>query len=288
MKKQYFNKFEFKKALSIYQTDPIEAKNKFEEYLKKYPEDYCTYTYYIGVLIELGKFDEAEKVLNYTVKKVNDDSNFLKQKTKLKLFQDNIFYCKLRLLSYNEKYYELYKVCTNNYNLISQMSLESIDFYAKVKNNMINEDFRESVSYGLKQMIKYEESDFLEHVKKHLPDCIYDVDNPNKNLFMSDFPLEKVINETKKYIPSNKCLFPGFYENIYVFKYTCCGKDNNKTVNFFKVICYHNTQNYITMVPCADCENLPYVDLDYLINTNDIPKVKTLSQIEKFNKRYNK
>ena len=41
------------------------------------------------------------------------------------------------------------------------------------------------------------------------------------------------------------------------------------------------------MFPCADCENLPYVDLNYLINTNNISKVKTLSQIEKFNKRYN-
>ena len=42
------------------------------------------------------------------------------------------------------------------------------------------------------------------------------------------------------------------------------------------------------MLPCADCENLPYVDLDYLIHINDIPKIKTLSQIEKFNKRFNR
>ena len=74
---------------------------------------------------------------------------------------------------------------------------------------------------------------------------------------------------------------------MYVFKYDNCGKHDNKIANYFKIICFHNTQDYITMFPCSNCENLPYVDLNYLVNSNDIPKVKTLSQIEKFNKRYN-
>lgn len=287
MKKQYFNEFEFKKALLLYGTDPLECKNRYEEYLKKYPQDYHTYTYYVGVLIELGEFEYAEKVLNYTIEISNNDNSFSKEKNKLKQLQENLLYCKLRLLSYTEKYEELYKLCSDNYGLIKKISLNNVYFYAKTKNNMIDSSSRENVSYCLRQMIEYKETDFLKHVKKHLADCVTDLDNPNKNLFAPDFPIEKVINETRKYIPSNKCLFPGIIENMYVFKYTSCGKDNNKTVDYFKVVCFHNTQNYITMFPCVDCENLPYVDLDYLINTNDIPKVKTLSQIEKFNKRFN-
>lgn len=287
MKNQYFNKWEFKKALTIYHIDPIECKNRFEEYLRKYPKDYSTYPYYVGVLIQLGEFDKAENILNYVIDIFNNSDNFPNQKDKIKIFQENIFYSKLKLLSYREKYSELYEFCINNPALIKKLSLDSVEFYAKVKNNKIDTTSRDNVSYSLRQMIQYDENEFLNHIKKHLSDYIYDIENPNKNLFAAGFPFEKVINETKKYIPSKKCLFPGIFENVYVFKYTNCGKDNNKTVDFFKVICFHNTQNYITMVPCAECENLPYVDLDYLINTNDIPKIKTLSQIDKFNKRYN-
>jgi len=288
MKQQYFNELEFKKACALYQTNPIEAKNRYEEYFKKYTKDYSTYPYYVGVLIELGEFDKAQKVLNYVIDAYKNDISFLKQKNKLKLLEENIFYCKLRLLSYREKYHELYVFCMDNYNLVKEMSLQTIAFYAKGKINMLNSKARETFSYRLRQMIKYEEEDFIAHIKKHLADHVLNIDHPNKNLFMHDFPIEKVIEETKKYIPSNKCLFSGNYENVYIFKYTNCGKDNNKTVDYFKVICFHNTQNYITMFPCAGCENLPYIDLDYLTNVNDMPKVKTLSQIEKFNKRFNR
>lgn len=39
------------------------------------------------------------------------------------------------------------------------------------------------------------------------------------------------------------------------------------------------------MCPSERCENLPYTDLNYLIK-QDNPKVKSISQIEKFNRRY--
>lgn len=287
MKQLYFNELEFKKAFSLHQTNPMEAKIRYEEYLKKYPKDYYTYTFYVGVLIELGEFDIAEKVLNYVIDISKKDNNFFKQKNKLKILDQNIIFCKLRLLSYTEKYCELYEFCINNYNIINNPALKTVMLYIKAKNNMIASYSRKNLSYGLRQIIEYKESDFLKHVKKHLADCVSNLDNPNKNLFMHNFPIEKVIEETKKYIPSNKCIFSGIFENTYIFKYTGCGKDKNKTVDYFKIVCYHNTKNYITMLPCTDCENLPYVDLDYLINTNDTPKVKTLSQIEKFNKRFN-
>lgn len=287
MKNQYFNEWEFKKVFSLFHSDPIECKKRYEEYLEKYPQDYYTYTFYIGVLIELGEFENAEKVLNYVVNVSGNDKSFLKQENKLKTFEENIFFCNLKLLAYKEEFQKLYELCKNNYNLIEKLSLQTVDFYAKIKNNIINLESRENISYSLRQIVEYKESDFKEHIKKHLADYIYNIDNPNKNIFMAGFPIEKVIDEIKKYIPSNKCLFTGFFENAYFFKYTSCGKDNNKTVDFIKVVCFHNTQNFITMLPCSDGENLPYVDLDYLINTNDLPKIKTINQIEKFNKRFN-
>ena len=40
------------------------------------------------------------------------------------------------------------------------------------------------------------------------------------------------------------------------------------------------------MYPADDCENLPYTDLNYLNEEITNPKVKRLSQIDKFNQRY--
>ena len=57
-------------------------------------------------------------------------------------------------------------------------------------------------------------------------------------------------------------------------------------VDYFKVFCFNdNNNNIISMCPSNHCECLPYVDLNYL-KENDKPKVKTISQIEKFNRRY--
>lgn len=287
MRKQYFNKWEFDKAVSLFQKNPIECKNRYEEYIEKYPEDYYTYTYYVSVLVEIGEFDKAEKVLNHVIKLYKKDPNFLKHPNKLKPLEQNIFYCKLKLLSYNEKYTELYHFCSDNYKTIRDLEINNLYFYAKGKNNMLDLNSRDENSYIFRQIIEYKQSDFEEHIKKHLASFVSNYNEPNKNLFMPDFPIEKIINEIKKYIPSSKCLFPGLFENVYYFKYTGCGKDNNKIVDYFKVICFHNTQNFITILPCANCENLPHVDLDYLVNTDNLPKIKTLSQIEKFNKRFN-
>ena len=88
-------------------------------------------------------------------------------------------------------------------------------------------------------------------------------------------------------MPSDKRLFAGTYDDTYIFKYDNCGRDNNKSVDFFRVVCFHDTNEIITLCPASECECLPYVDLNYLIRDNEIPKVKRLSQTEKFKQRYN-
>ena len=79
----------------------------------------------------------------------------------------------------------------------------------------------------------------------------------------------------------------GLYDDMYVFKYDSCGKDNYKIVNYFKVICFEGTSQIITMYPASDCEKLPYIDLNYMKTKEDTPKIKVLTQREKFNTRYN-
>ena len=60
-----------------------------------------------------------------------------------------------------------------------------------------------------------------------------------------------------------------------------------KYKTFFKVSCFHDTHDIIIMYPTFNCENQPYIDLNYL-NESEKPIQKRISQIDRFNKRYDK
>ena len=268
--------------------NPQKSKINFEEYLKKYPKDYGTYPYYASCCITLGKFNEAYKILNYLEKEYKNDTKFLKLKDRVKHVEYGILYNKLRLLSFTHKYKEMYDLCLKNYDKIESLDLVSILFYCQTKNNVLNKKREDLNNYSFKQMIEYSEQDFKEHIKKHLADYNSILDNPNKLIFSPYFPLENVLKEIKKYIPSNKATYPGFYEKRYIFKYDECGRESNKIVDYFVVVAFEETNNLLTMYPLSKCENLPFIDLNYMRKKEDEPKVKIPSQIEKFNRRFNK
>jgi hypothetical protein len=138
------------------------------------------------------------------------------------------------------------------------------------------------------QAYNYNEELFKEHIKKHQKLYNTDQDNSNEYIFENDFPIEKIINEVKKYIPSDKKICPGYFDNTYFFKYDKCGKVKNTWTNIFTVVCFPNTNNIITMCPVSGYERLPYVNLNYLKDyEEEKTNVKRLSQIDKFNMRYN-
>lgn len=287
MEAKYFNSWEFQQALSLTETNPCEAKSKFEQYLTKYPNDYSTYPYYISCLITLNNFDEVKKILHYLESIKYTDNKFKVQLEKNKHLKRKLIFNYLKLLTYQGRYEELYRFFLN-YPLEIKNDLTSVIFYCKCKLGMINPNTRKKHFYLYRQIINYEESDFLCHIQKHTADFNKDLDNPNSSIFNSEFPINQVIENIKNYIPSSKRLLTGFYEDTYVFKYDYCGRENNKITNFFKVVCFHDTNNIITMYPSLNCEELPYINLNYLIETTnkEIIKVKKLSQIDKFNQRY--
>ena len=107
-----------------------------------------------------------------------------------------------------------------------------------------------------------------------------------ENVFAADFPLQQVIDEIDKYIPSEEhSLCPGVMADCYYFKYDFCGKENQKTTNYIKVACFHNTGNIISITPVLEGVNLNYIDLNYLKKQSD-DKPKQMSRTEKFYQRY--
>lgn len=284
MKNKYYDNWKFKQIIPLMETNPYKAKKNFEEYLKNYPKDYTVYIFYISTLITIRELTAANKILDYITNIINNDFNYLND-NKNKLLQEHLLTVKLKLLSYQDKYDELSLLCEQNKETIKKLGLNNVIFYSKKKNGLLILSIREPNSYLFRQIIKYEESDFLDHIKKHLP--LDTNNNPSNSIFNQDFPINEILQEIKKYIYPDNSLYFNFIQDTYIFKYDYCGKDNNKQTNYFKVICFHNTKDIITMCPSNNCENLPSIDLNYLIKEKSSTNVKKLTQTEKFNRRFN-
>lgn len=288
MKNKYFDKEEFQQILTLTKNNPYKAKYRFEEYLTKYPEDYSTYPYYISNLISLQKIEEAEEVLNYLSNAFIDNKKFNRNKEKLERLKRYIIINKIKILSFKEQYQEVHQLYLENKELIDSIHIGNVIFYCENKLSPHNKEYRNDNSYLFRQIIEYQEEDFLDHIKKHAYSDNEETTTETISTFSKDFPLNKVLNEIKKHIPSSTNMFYGFYSNIYTFKYDKCGICNGQQTNYFKVVCFNKTDNIITMFPSIEGANLPCIDLNYLLeeNINKFTNIKRLSQIDKFNQRY--
>lgn len=284
MQEIYYDRWEFLKAYDLIHINPIQSIQLFEEYIKKYPNDYSAQNYYIYLLIVLGNMDDAKKNLEILEHSIIFNSRFCNHFDKIEFVNKGIFLNKVRLYARDGEYKELYSYFLRNNHLFDENELQVIPFYCKSKLGLLRHDKVYS-SYLYGQIANYSYSDFLKHVERHTADYNMNLDETNSSIFVPTFPIEKVLEEVRRFIPSEKGLGYGFFEDTYVFKYNECGRTRNRLTDYFKVICFHDSGNLITMCPSEDCEEFPFTDLNYLTN-EDKPKVKTLSQIEKFNRRY--
>lgn len=287
-KNRFFDNWAFQNAYQYIKHDPLTAKKVFEEYLENYPYDYSAYSYYISILITLNKIDEAHRLLVLVNKTVELDKKYREDKKKVKIFENSIAINTIRILGYQEKYEELnnfYK-CLNDEKLRKEYKI--IPFLYNNRIGKAKYKRNDRYPYLYKQIIEYSEDDFRAHIEKHLSNDDNKDDKYSTAIFSEDFPIDKIIKETKKYIPSRYYLCHGFFDDKYTFKYDECGRDGKKLVNYFQVVTFHNSDNYITMFPSDNCENYPAFDLNYMLDKKEKVKNKTLSQIDKFNIRYNK
>lgn len=283
MKEQYFNLVEFRKAMALIPTNPLEAKRRLEEYFEKYPDDLSARPCYTYILLILGEFKEARQFLEHLKMDIQNNPRFCKHKDKVEYAYSGMKMSHLRILA-REKRYQEFCDCLEQFPYA--LDDDQITFFCKTKLGL-TDGSRDFSSYMMKQIAEFHEEDFMEHVQRHTADYNRDLDYPNMAIFAPDFPLEDVIQEVKRYIPSEKRLCFGFFEDTYVFQYDACGRDFHKLVDYFQVVCFDDEEHHlITMYPSNNCENLPSIDLNYMKPEEDHPKVKSLSQIEKFNRRY--
>lgn len=305
MRASYYNEDEFNYANSLMSTNPVEAKTRFEEYLLKYPNDYSARIYYAYVLIVLRMLDEASLVIDKTEEDAFSDKKFNnpKMQRKIIILNEKITLAKIKLLFYQGKYQELYFNYFKNDSIlnssdyleilssfgIDRFNYDSVRFYIMKNIGLLSPELKFQ-SYLYSQILDYSDDRFFEHVKKHVADDAAFRDTSINSLFKSDFNLEEIINEVKKYIPSEKGLYFGILQDVYIFKYDNCGYCDNQLVNYFEIVCFHNTCDFITIHPIINAEHLPCTDLNYMRyrgQENNNPKIRRRSQIDKFNKRFN-
>lgn len=299
--KNWYDPDRFYRITKNYLIDPYEVIKQIEYYLEEYPYDYAAYTVYLRFLIDLKKYDEAEKI------KDNIDNLLLlqhrfgnsKNEEATRMSDDSLFISKFRLLFNREDYEEAYKMLKGNKDIFARYSKSFSDILStmhilekklelpiSISPNLID-------SYIFKQIREYSYDDFLYHIKDHINDDISENEEEKfEALFYENFPIEKVASEIRRIIPNNQGFYKTLNSDVYIFKYDDNGKSAYKNhpaaknTNYFKVIAFHNTNNLITMYPCRASHCRYYIDLNYLKKEEE--PIQRVSQIDKFNKKYTK
>lgn len=290
MQNKYYDSDFINKLIKLKETNPFFAISQCENYLKKYPEDYCAYRFYASLLIDVHRYEEAEEILIWLESKSEQDNNYSKIDfgEKKYLLNNSILYSKLRLLLLTEKYEEAYNFIKENKNALKNniKGTNAFSVFCRKKLGTINHARNYYDSYIFRQIIEYKEEDFLKHIEKHIYG--YGIEDPRGMLY-SELPINDIIEEIKILIPNKNCLSAGFIDNRYIFRYDSCGINEGEETNYFEVVAFNKTDEIITMYPIGFIK-FPYIDLNYLkIKDVDPPsRVRRLSQIEKFNQKYNK
>ena len=202
MKELYYDRWEFLQAYNLIHSDPIQSKKLFQEYIEKYPSDYSAQNYYVFLLIVFGKIEEANDFLNNMEQSMYYNSKFCNYADKIKYVVNGIFLNRIRILARKEEYKELYAFYIRNRQLFDDYDLFVIPFYCKSKLGLIDKN-KDYSSYLYGQIANYRDDEFLKHVERHTADYNMNLDNPNSSIFASSFPLENIIEEIKKLIPTS-------------------------------------------------------------------------------------
>ena len=281
-KLEYYNYNDYKKAEKLILTNPIAAKEVFEKYISVYPEDYKALYMYSYILIVLKDIEGAKKIVEEARLLSRGDRHFINSTEKLEWVEYNDKVSNIRILAREEKYKELSEYYDSVKYTHSLANLWLVEAFCNIKLGKETDTSR--MPYLLGQLKEYDEDSFYYHVLRHTADYNANINKPNDSFFSSDFDVEKVINEVKKIVPTQKGLAYGIFDDIYIFKYDNCGRFNNKIQDYFKVVSFLNSSDLITMYPVSGLKDLPNYDLNYMKKNEK--KIFVMSPIEKFKEKY--
>lgn len=147
----------------------------------------------------------------------------------------------------------------------------------------------EKDSYVKNQILNYNSDLALLHIKKHGTNKENQVINKDTSSIFNDIDIEYLMEVVKENIKGVKKANLEEVLDIYFFGISNIGRDKDNIINYIKVVVVPNTNNVISIYPTIDIEE-KYTyplncDHDKLFKRER--KVKTMSRIDKFNKKYN-
>ena len=271
---KYFDEAWFKKILDYKEQGQL---NKVIQnsrlYIKKYPEDISAIGGFTSLLLDLGLIEEAREIIEKTV--ITESNK--------KRSENEWIFVKIKLLGCQGKFEECYKLLQEHREKLinTREDFMSVEVYLQKKLGLPIKAGVEKCSYTVSQIIDYSDERAIEHIKTHQYGSTED-----KSLFSEDFNIEENFYRIKEIISKdeNNKMYSGIFKNFYIFKYINCGTRNSDSgkVDYINVITLQDTNEIITMFPRKYPGLFPVVDITPLEKT----KVKKLSQIEKFNKKY--
>lgn len=281
MRKKHWDEIEISNLKKLYGEDPYKTKECIEDYITRYPEDYSALYLYIDILITIKEYDKAFEEIKRVKRMYSNDPKITKEKIEkfIEQFEERElirYYLATHQYDYALDYLEY------NRSIKSYIELE-LKLYCYKKLGIETKSF--STKYECQQIMDYSEERMINYIEEMNDSTITTPSLPSKRRFNSDFPLEKIIDVVKEKMKEENKLCYGYNSDMYVFKYDCCGRVDEKVQDYFKVTFYHDTKDIIMMYPAKKCEKLPYIDINYI---KEAPKVKRISQIDKFNRRYNR
>ncbi len=244
---------------------------EFQKYFQTYPNDPAIYYNYSHFLMTIGDFKQAKEIIEKTENKDLSIQNNLYLKK-----------VKLRLLMLEGKYFEALEFINEYSEIIKYGNLEEKAFVYKITGQDM-EFANEKDTYTMHQILDYQEEALLDHLQKHLNVEL----NESDCIFTPKFPLKEIIEYVKSILPTDSCNYQTIL-NVYYFKYQECGHVGKYYTDFFQVSAMNNaTHDILTMCPCVQPEYFGYTDLDPIFKKEkEEPKLKRVSQIDKFNQKY--
>lgn len=271
-----YNVDEFKNILTLVEENCIkQAFYAYQEYFKRYPNDISAKSYYVDLLIRVGQFEEARKMIKKYIHRDNL-SEIVYQNFELR---------KIRLLSATGQYQECYDLLLRDSGIFQERSwvTQGILLELKKKLGILESSDYQQNHYFLSQIVNYSEDRCLQNLNKYR---YHDVNNIHSTYFMDDFPLERVYYALRDKLPLEKKIYLDLTTDLYIFQYANNGKINGRMVDYLAVITLLDSNDIIRIRPYENkgrlgCENM-YLPME----PNQSSKVKKMSQIDKFNRRY--
>ena len=222
---------------------------------------------YFGILYK--ELRDYETSLTY-LSQLSENNKYKRKEYMYYMLEDYI-----RLNKYQEALDLINYIKDNDYFALNYKMTINIKIIEKYVLKELNMDF-EAQGYTSNQIKEYSEEKALEHIKKK------HYFNSQISKFDDSVEIDELYYYFKDKIDLNNRSCDGCFD-IYSFDYKNIGTINNKNIgDNITVVCLANTNKIITMYP-----SLKQTVVEDFLDIERKPKTKRLTQIEKFNKKYN-